>query len=227
MVNLEEDEFRTYSGPNCEIVHRAGGAILAGPQGRAAAIDTCEQRRLIAVEFELGGAAPFLSVPLSEVSDQIVELSDVWGRDGYLLRERLCEASTPADKLRALELFLLERIGRPCDPAVTAATKLLNRGAPVAEARSRAGMLPKTFVRRFRHQTGLAPKRFARVRRLQRILGALSQPGAVDWCAIAAEHGYTDQAHLIHDFRELTGMTPSSYCPSSSERRNHVPLEAK
>ncbi len=33
-------------------------------------------------------------------------------------------------------------------------------------------------------------------------------------------------ADLIHDFRDLTGMTPTAYHPSSPQRRNHVPLAA-
>ncbi len=51
-------------------------------------------------------------------------------------------------------------------------------------------------------------------------------PGAADWADVAAEHGYTDQAHLIHDFRALTGITPTAYRPRSVEERNHVPLAA-
>jgi hypothetical protein len=78
MVNLDEDEFRTYNGPNFGTVHRTCGAVLAGPHGRATAIDSKEQRRLIAVEFRLGGAAAFLRMPLGEVCDQVVELDDVW-----------------------------------------------------------------------------------------------------------------------------------------------------
>jgi AraC-like DNA-binding protein len=224
MVNLDEDVFRTYSGPDCGTVHRACGAVLAGPHGRATAIDTMEQRQLIAVEFKVGGAAAFLPMPISEACDQIVGLDDVWGRDGGLLRERLCEASTPADKFRELETVLLERVVRPRDPAIAAAISLLDHGVSVAEARSRVGLLPKTFVRRFREQVGLAPKRLARVRRLQRIVGSVQGPAGADWCMVAADHGYTDQAHFIHDFRDLTGMTPTAYRPSSPQRRNHVPL---
>ena len=224
MVNLDEDVFRTYSGPDCGKVHRVCGAVLAGPHGRSTAIDTMEQRRLIAVEFKVGGAAAFLPMPISEAGDQVVELEDVWGRDGGLLRERLCEASTPADKLRELETVLLERFVRPRDRAIAAAMSLLDRGVSVAEARSRVGLLPKTFVRRFREQVGLAPKLFSRVRRLQRIVGSVQRPASVDWSMVAADHGYTDQAHFIHDFRDLTGMTPTAYRPSSPQRRNHVPL---
>jgi len=224
MVNLKEDEFRTYSGPNCSSVHRMRAAVLAGPHGRSTAIDTREQRRLVAVEFRIGGAAAFFSMPLSEVNDQAVELDDLWPGEGRLLPERLCEARTPADKFRVLETVLLEHLLRSWDPAMSAAISFLERGMSVAEAASRTGLLPKTFLRRFCSQVGLPPKRLSRVRRLQRIVRSLPASAAADWCMIAASHGYTDQAHFIHDFRDLAGLTPTAYRPSSPQRRNHVPI---
>jgi len=163
---------------------------------------------------------------MSEACDQVVELDNLWGRDGGLLRERLCEASTPAGKFRVVEAALLRRVAHPRDPAIAAAISLLDHGVSVAEARSHVGLLPKTFVRRFHEQVGLAPKRLSRVLRLQRIVGSIRCPADVDWSMVAAEHGYTDQAHSIHDFHDLAGMTPTAYCPSSPHRRNHVPLAA-
>jgi AraC-like DNA-binding protein len=225
MVNLEEDEFRTYSGPHCENVHRSSGAVLSGPHGKTVTIDTMEQGRLIAVEFKIGGVAPFFPMPADETCDQVLSLRDVWGRDGGLVREQLCAARTPAEKLRVLEAVLLAHLVRPSDPAVSAAISLLEDGARIRGLCSQIGLLPKTLVRRFRSQVGLPPKRLSRVRRLQRIVASVKRPLEVDWCAVAAEHGYSDQAHLIHDFRDLTGMTPTAYRPSSPQRRNHVPLE--
>lgn len=35
---------------------------------------------------------------------------------------------------------------------------------------------------------------------------------------------HEDEAHLVHDFRELTGITPTAYRPRSIEERNHVPV---
>lgn len=224
MFNLNEDQFRTYSGPDCGTVHPLKGAVLAGPHGRFTAIDTMEQRRLVAVEFKLGGAAAFLRMPLDEASDQAIELRDLWGRDAAFLQERLSEARAPANKFHILEAALLEHFVRQSDPAIAAAVHFIDHGWGVSEARSRVGLLPKTFVRRFREQVGLTPKRLSRVRRLQRIVDALQSDSAVDWCLLAAEHGYTDQAHLIHDFRDLTGITPAAYRPASPNRRNHVPL---
>jgi AraC-like DNA-binding protein len=224
MVNLEEDQFRTYSSPNSATARRLSGAVLAGPHGGPIAIDTREQHWLVAVEFKIGGAAPFFPMPLSDVCNQVVELHDLWGRDGGLLRERLSEESTPAGKLRVLEGVLLERFVNRQDPAIAAAVSLLDRGVSVRETGSRVGLLPKTLVRRFRERVGLTPKRLSRVRRLQRIIGLLQGAASIDWCMVAAEHGYTDQAHLIHDFRDLAGLTPAAYRPSSPTRRNHVPI---
>ncbi len=224
MINLGEDQFRTYSGPDCATVRRINGAVLAGPHGRPVAIDTMEQRWLAAVEFRVGGAAAFFPIPISEACNQVIELDALWGREGSLLRGLLCEAATPKEKFCVLETVLLKRLIRPQDPAIVAAASHLERGMSVAEVPECLGLLPKTFGRRFRNVVGLSPKRFSRVRRLQRVLRSLNKPASAGWCMVAAEHGYTDQAHFIHDFRDLTGITPSLYRPCSPQRRNHVPI---
>jgi hypothetical protein len=47
LVNLYEDEFRTYGGPDCAEVHRTRGATMAGQRSRSTVIDTREQRCLV------------------------------------------------------------------------------------------------------------------------------------------------------------------------------------
>jgi AraC-like DNA-binding protein len=228
MVNLHEDEFRTYEGPEHETVQRTRGTVLAGPRARHTVIDTEEQRCLVEVNFELGGAAPFFTVPASATRDELVDLEELWGRDGAVLRERVLEAVTPDQKLQAVEAALLEHLARPSetDPALAFALAAFERGFSVADVTSRLGLLPKRFVRRFREQVGLTPKRFSRVRRLQRVLRAVEKGGHVNWADTAARHGYCDQAHLINDFRELTGITPTAYRARSGEEWNHVPLHS-
>lgn len=226
MVNLDEDEFRTYAGARGDTLCRTHGAVLAGPHAKSTVIDTREQRCLATVDFKLGGAASFFDLPLTEARDQLVELDQLWGRDGGVLRERLLEAQTPRQKLRILEAVLLEQLVRlqMPDPAIPLAASALNRGFSVSQVASRLGLPPKTFVRRFRERVGLSPKRFSRVARLQRIVRSVRNPGSADWAEVAAEYGYTDQAHLIHDFRDLTGITPTAFWPRSAAEFNHVPV---
>jgi AraC-like DNA-binding protein len=139
----------------------------------------------------------------------------------------LLQAGTPEAMFRVMENALLKHMVHPeSDPAIPWAALALERGMPVSGVTSKLGLLPKTFVRRFRAQTGLSPKRFSRVRRLQRMLGSLGDPATADWSEVAAEYGYADQAHLIHDFRDMTGLTPTAYRPRSAAEHNHVPVSA-
>jgi AraC-like DNA-binding protein len=227
MVNLHEDEFRTYHGAGHADVRRVGGAILEGPASEARVIDTRLMRCLVSVDFTLGGASAFCTTPLSEARDELVELHQVWGTDGALLRERLLDAPSVADKLRVVERVLLQHLVRreAPDRAISFAAALMEAGATVAEVSSRTGLLPKTLVRRFLSHVGLTPKRFSRIRRLQRLVASIGEVGDVDWCDVAAVHGYVDQAHLIHDFRELTGLTPTAYRPRSTTEPNHVAVD--
>lgn len=221
MVNLAEDEFRTYSGSRAEQKNRQPGAVLAGPQAKPVIIDTREQCWLAAVEFHCGGAQHFFSIPISGVCDEVVPLEDLWG-DGRSLRERLLDASTPQSKFRVLEEVLSEHLAPRIDTAIQYAIAALRAGMPVSQLASRLGLLPRTFTRRFSAVVGINPKRFARVQRLQRVLRAVRLSRHVDWCDLAAQHGYADQAHLIHDFRNLADITPSGYVPHSAQRSNHV-----
>jgi AraC-like DNA-binding protein len=243
MINLEQDELRTYHGPGATIVRRAPGAVLCGPDPRAVVIDTEEQRRGLSVSFTIGGAAALFALPFGETAGQLVGLSELWGRDGALLRERLLEASTPRRQLAVLEQVLLDHLlqgaGHYPDQAIGYAAAELERGRLVRHVRDDLGLLARTFTRRFEARTGLTPKRFARIRRLQRVVtaagpasstGLLSgtwpgqEPRPTDWARLAADHGYCDQSHLIDDFRDIAGITPGAYRPRSAEERNHLPV---
>jgi AraC-like DNA-binding protein len=226
MVNLAEDEFRTYDPARTERMHPHAGTVLSGPRDRSTVLDTRELRWLAAVEFRSGGAGRFFSMPMTEVSNCVVQLEDLWGRDGGVLRERLLEAPTPALKFSVFEDLLLQHLTPKFDPAIRYAMAALQAGTPVSEVASRLGLLPRTLLRRFSSEVGITPKRFARVRRLQRVLRAVRSSGDPDWCALAAQYGYVDQSHLVHEFRELTNLTPSGYKPHSPRRNNHVPIAA-
>jgi AraC-like DNA-binding protein len=226
MVNLAEDEFRTHDAAPAEQMSQYSGAVVAGPHATSVVIDTRAQRWLAAVEFRHGGASRFFSMPMTDIFNQVVQLQDVWRSDGTLLRERLLDARTPASKFRIFEEVLLDHLRPEFDPAIQYAITALRVGVPVSQVALRLGLSPRTLARRFSSQVGIAPKRLARVHRLQRVLRAVRRSSKPDWCALAAEHGYTDQAHLIHDFRDLADITPSQYKPHSEQRNNHVPIVA-
>jgi methylphosphotriester-DNA--protein-cysteine methyltransferase len=70
----------------------------------------------------------------------------------------------------------------------------------------------------FDHHVGISPKMLARVVRARAVLARVRARGSreVDWTALALDAGYYDQSHLISDFGELTGLTPTAWLAEGS-----------
>jgi len=228
LVNLHEDELRTYEGEGFAHPVRIRGAAVSGAYSRAFGIDTDEQRCIVGVAFAPGGAAPFFAEPQDAFRNDHVELDRVWGGAGARVRERLLEAPTPEARLRTLEAILLERVVHPLeiDKLVDFAITALDRGARIAQVASHVGMSSRTFLRHFERKVGLSPKRYARIRRFGRVLEAVEAGDEVDWIRVAATCGYADQAHLIHEFHEFAGMRPTGYRPRPYGGSNHALVDA-
>ncbi|MBB5790453.1 helix-turn-helix domain-containing protein [Jiangella mangrovi] len=231
VVNLARDRLRWYDGDDLSVCRGVDGAGMCGPVARPIGVDTADQASTAGVVFRPGGLVAFGDVPASALTDPVTSLGDLWGADGVSVRDRVLTTRTPSERLDVLESVLVSRLRGARVPApdgaVFYAAGELSRGAAVAWVTERTGLSASTLQRRFRAAVGLSPKQFGRVRRLQRVLRTVTVPagdGGVDWAQVAAGHGYFDQAHLIHDFRALTGLTPGRYRPRSAAEHNHVPL---
>ncbi|RIQ34743.1 helix-turn-helix domain-containing protein [Jiangella rhizosphaerae] len=230
VVNLAADRLNWYDGADLAERRGVGGAGLCAPLARPIGVDTADQACTAGVVFRPGGLAAFVDLPVCALTDHVTALADVWGPDGGSVREWVLSARTPGERLDVLERLLLARLrasgGPRRDPAVAYAVDALDRGAAVGAVADRLGASASTLRRRFHAAVGLSPKQFARVRRLQRVLRTVTASGvpAPDWAEVAASHGYFDQAHLVNDFRALTGLTPGRYLPRSAAEHNHVPL---
>lgn len=66
------------------------------------------------------------------------------------------------------------------------------------------------MTRLCRGAAGLSPKQLARLVRFQSAWRALAAAPARNLAALAADHGYYDQAHLTGEFRALLGSTPAA-----------------
>jgi AraC-like DNA-binding protein len=219
IVNLHRDRVHWYDGPGYDRAHTLPGAIVAGPSVRHFGIDTGDQIETIGVSFRAGGAARIFGGSVGELRDAHVALQDVWGREALWLRERLLEVPEPTAKLRVLEAVLIARLGDRVDPAIAFAAELLARhGARVSDVFSRIGWSASRLSRSFTEAVGITPKLFARVQRLRR-------PPATSLGELAAECGYFDHAHFVHDFQDFAGLSPSAYLAADVEHANHVPLD--
>jgi AraC-like DNA-binding protein len=206
-----------------------GSAVFCGAHSWPFVIDTRTQGRLIGVHFKPGGAYPFFAPPAAELRDTRLALGDLWGRAAAHLSEQLAGAQTVELRFGLLEKTLLARATRPFarHPAVAHALGALNRPTETVSIRpivKETGLSPRRFIDLFSREVGLTPKLFARVRRMQAVLERLGDPACATWAEMALSHGYFDQAHLVRDFRQFTGLPPTAYLPRRGAAMNHVTL---
>ncbi|HZH02691.1 MAG TPA: helix-turn-helix domain-containing protein [Myxococcaceae bacterium] len=88
-----------------------------------------------------------------------------------------------------------------------------------------SGYSHRRFIILFERAVGLTPKRYCRLQRFQAALVAARRSKAdLPWIEVALAAGYSDQAHLVRDFREFAGIPPSLYRALAPARANHVPV---
>ena len=204
----------------------SGPMGLSGPRSRSIVITTAQQRDLVGIHFKPGGGFAFVEPPAGELRDASVPLDVLWGRDAHDLRERLLEARTADERFAIVDEALRTRLHAARHPAVRYAVAQLQTATnSIADVTARTGYSARRFIALFRDEVGLAPKLFQRVTRFAQTLQAIGD-GEGDWTEIALACGYFDQAHFNHEFRDLSGLTPTAYAEGRVSA-NHVRVDAR
>ena len=214
VINLRQNELRFYDEERPENCSRFSGSIVSGAFGRG--LIPKEETFIIGVHFKPGGAFPFLGLPAGDLADTHVDLETLWGSSAGRLRERLCEARTSAARFQLLEQALLSRLchGVKQHYAVSAALEIFgnNHSRPIVrEAARYLGLSQRRFIEVFKAEVGMTPKLFSRIQRFQQIRTFIQQNPRPEWAILALDLGYFDQSHLIREFLEFSGLSPTDY----------------
>lgn len=189
-----------------------GDAHIIGPRTRAKFKRATGFLRATSIQFKPGWSPSLFGVPAHVLTDQLVTLDELWGAaSGDITADLVAARSVPA---------ILERLSRAVAARATSessSARLARRAAQMFETTEtrvdavaqQLGVTARHLRRAFVDSVGIGPKDFARGVRLQRAIRASAR--TTDWSLIARDAGYYDQAHLIGDFRDLVGLTPSAY----------------
>jgi AraC-like DNA-binding protein len=191
-----------------------GQCFLVGPRSRFA--DVAMADRILTCGARLRpGALPLLTrCAASDFTDRSVSVEDVFGAHGQLLMEQLDELKSPISAIRVISDFL-----SAAPRGHNRVTRLpLGRYTRVEDMAAHTGVLVRTLRSRLMQHVGLSPKRVIRIKRLHRAL-VRSQDRSIAWGEIAASSGFADQPHMIREFRDLLGESPTEW-----RRRSRLPI---
>lgn len=205
--------------------HRAGRAAPAARVcGAAAARDGG------ATGVHPLAARALLGAPASELTRLAADGTDVLGGRAAALREQLCGQTGRQPRLATLTEYLrcrAEDAGRRGEvrPELAGAWRWMarHRGTGSMEGLARhAALSRRQLSTLFRREPGMGPKQVGRLMRFERARQALAVTVAdglrPDVAGVAAHCGYFDHSHLVGDFQQYAGLSPSRWI--AEERRN-------
>jgi AraC-like DNA-binding protein len=190
-----------------DIIWQQGGdPLLAGADTGPMPASLEPGAVLVGARFRPGAAGPALRLPMYEVRDQRVHLSDARPDLARDLQGHL----TPDVAFRRLYQTTgrLLAEGAP-DPVVSqGAERLIDAVISLDDVLLEASLSGRQLRRRFHHALGYGPKALQRVLRFQRFAALLSSGPGANLALTAAHAGYADQAHMTRECRRLSGKTP-------------------
>jgi AraC-like DNA-binding protein len=174
------------------------------------------ENRLFAVKFRPAGFYPFVATSVSSFADRVLTLREVFGAACGALEAAVLAEPEDIARVAVVEEFLRGR--RPqLDENVERISDIVysvmrERGIlKVADLAERSGMNTRTLQRLFAKYVGVSPKWVIQRYRLHEAAEQLVLGGSVSQSTLAANLGYSDQAHFVRDFKAVVGTSPRAY----------------
>lgn len=111
-----------------------------------------------------------------------------------------------------------EQVRQACQVAEVANRIELDRSLRrLSDVSNLVGIGPRKLQRLFLQYAGVSPTWVLRRYRLLDAAEAVKEGDVVSWATVAADLGFSDQAHLSREFRSAIGKTPSAYAEFQAE----------
>ncbi|PIF45830.1 AraC-like DNA-binding protein [Chryseobacterium sp. 52] len=173
---------------------------------------------MIAVVFQPYFFNILLNISAKEAKDQIISAEDILKSELLPFQESLLAGKNP--KVIITELahfftkFLSEKISS--DHALIKAVQQLmlkHKGSVSSkELEQFTGYSERHLERKFENYIGLTPKKYGSIIRLHHFINLMKKSNESESIAgLSYDAGYTDQSHLIKDFKSYIGLTPKQY----------------
>lgn len=206
---------RNLPDPNFHLVITDGRVTITGPVSKVYAYTMEKKGRIIGVKFCLGGLNALLPFPVERYVDTEIPAQDILGNDVCTALMSALSQSSDSNVVAILEQYLSPFVTSQSDQhslaqELVAWIKQNEDVVRLEQVASYAGLSQRTVQRLFKDCIGLSPKWLIRKYRLHHAIAALDnqQTSILD---IVERLGYTDQSHLINDFKSLLDVTPQAY----------------
>ena len=214
---------RVLAYPVCQLVVTDSYATLVGPSSVLTTRELSGSGWAVGVMMQPAAGTLLAGRSVDQLVDQMLPLGEVPGLAGDRLTDgvrRVVGESAADPDVRMQAVLVFEDALRTL-PAVDEEGLLVNaiveyvEGDPsvrrVSQVCEKFAITDRSLQRLTARRIGLGPKWLIQRRRLHEVAERLRGPEPPDLATVAADLGYSDQAHLTRDFRTVTGLTPGEF----------------
>lgn len=204
--------------PSAEELPRS---IVVGPKLHRVDLTMGYNSLAIIVRFHPGGLYRFLKIPMNEICNQSVDADLLFGGEIDQVTEKLNNAADYDTMIQIVEEFLLKKsktIKNSLQVDEALISMLHHRNTINVDALAKNACVSiRQLERQFKERIGISPKVFVRLMRFSKAWTMKENNPGFSWLQIAHACDYTDQMHMIRDFRDFTGATPGALQTDSAK----------
>lgn len=201
-------------------------AVACGQLTRPLVLHSSPDAGMIGIRFQPCGMAPFISTPMQSLTDARVPAEHLFADIDQLVDE-VIESSNDIQRIAACTRFLYRSIN--VDRENTSIRRAINQIAgsrgniPIESLATLTGKSRRSLELAFQQQVGTSPKMYCRITRFRHLYDALTNDGPpASWVQTALDCGFFDQSHLVRDFRQFAGDTPTAFLTDQTLFANSV-----
>lgn len=201
--------------PNFHLLISNGNVSMLGPVSKSYCYEMQGKGLIIGVKFALGALAERLNFQPADFMDKQLEVKQIFNIDTARLVSELSAVDSDQQRLAILQCCFKPFALQPSVQAarVRQLVSLIKQHADITRVEllsERSNLSVQVIQRCFRQYLGINPKWLIRKYRLHQALLLLEQQ-SIEIVDLVEALGYTDQSHLIRDFKEFLGVTPTVY----------------
>lgn len=189
-------------------------SFVVGSTLRSFIVRTAGCRHVVGASLLPAGVQLLLGVPARLIGERITLLHDIIGSAAAELEECIMSTTDDCALPRIGEALLRLGRSRGAEPVVARAVAAIRAAGGrkrVDALAHETNMSTRQLERVFLEHVGLGPKTYSRLVRFDRAARGLGTRGDVSWSRFALALGYSDQAHLINEFTEFAGVSPTQF----------------
>lgn len=189
----------------------------------SAAMNTYQQiavpamSNLIGIRFKSESFGSILGIPLDELKNKKIELSDLLPRFDYSITDELNISEPIYANINKLENFVARVVAQNFDKRDEVVISMANRirqlggSCVIKDLASSYSISMRQLQRRFKQYVGLNIKEFSNVVRLKNTERSIKNCPERSLMEIAFEMGYYDHSHMHYEFQRIVGESPNIF----------------